>query len=178
MIRLIATIRSTSYLSMGFILLFSSLTWAETDNTWQQEIDNQVWRPFVKAYESFDGPAFNALYADEVLRVTPAGIDTNGAFKQDNLMRFSNNKHSGASTELDFWFEHRQTNATTSYEVGYFRIQSSNNNEQSTFYGQFHIVLKKENNQWKITQDWDNTIVRGQAVSEADFAKGQPLVFD
>ena len=34
-----------------------------------QEIDDQVWRPFKAAFESRDGAALNALYADSVLRV-------------------------------------------------------------------------------------------------------------
>jgi len=161
-----------------FISLFSINAQAENEKFWQQQIDEQVWTPFVKAYEAFDGPAFNALYADKVLRVTPAGIDTDGHFKVDNMTRFADRKASNISTELDFWFEHRQTIADTSYEVGYFRIHSTNNDETSVFYGQFHIVIEKIAGQWLITQDWDSDFVRGAKVSAADFETQQPIKFD
>jgi len=171
-----SSIWKTSTIALPCLVLALAVNAADEQKR-QQEIDQQVWAPFTQAYESANAVALNALYADEVLRVTPEGIDTEGHFKKENLQRFSGRKNSNITTELDFWFEHRQTIADTSYEVGFFRIKSSSNNETSTFYGQFHIVLKKINGQWKITQDWDNSFVRGQNISEADFKKKAPLVF-
>ncbi len=171
-IRLIIVLYTT------IILSFSTDADTTAETHWQQQIDEQVWAPFVKAYETFDGPAFNALYADKVLRVTPDGIDTEGRFKADNLTRFAHRKNSNLTTELDFWFEHRQTIADTSYEVGYFRIRSTNDSDTNTFYGQFHIVVEKITGKWLITQDWDSDFVRGAKVSATDFDAQPPLVFD
>lgn len=166
------------FLAAAWALSFNITAEPDSQTLWQQEIDQQVWAPFVKAYETFDGPAFNALYADKVLRVTPDGIDTEDHFKTNNLTRFANRKNSNLTTELDFWFEHRQTIADTSYEVGYFRILSTDNIDTNTFYGQFHIVVEKIAGKWLITQDWDSDFVRGTKVSAADFDAQPPLVFD
>ncbi len=160
------------------LLLYAQTGIATTPEQLQREIDQQLWKPFVAAYENMDGEAFNALYADQVLRVTPAGIDTRGAFKQQNLERFAARKAAGTQIELDFWFEHRHTDTDTSYEVGYFRIHSVTEEQQSTFYGQFHIVVEKLDGQWLITQDWDHDTVKGDKVNSNDFSKGKPIVFD
>ena len=144
----------------------------------QREIDTSVWRPFQKAFESLDGEALNRTYAKEVLRVTPNGIDTNNSFKSANIKRFDKNREDGASITLDFWFDSRHTNETTSYEVGFYRIGTTYTRKEPSYnYGQFHIVIKKIDGHWKITQDWDTAHINGNNISQEDFQKQEPLEF-
>ncbi|MGB3149941.1 MAG: hypothetical protein WBB27_04705, partial [Maribacter sp.] len=88
-------------------IMFASVTVGAQINVSQiqQEIDKTVWKPFQKAFESLDGEALNDTYAQEVLRVTPNGIDTNNSFKAANVERFKMNKDDDASIALDFWFD-------------------------------------------------------------------------
>lgn len=165
-----------------FVLIFvfcSVSTNAQINATQiQKEIDKEVWKPFQKAFETLDGEALNATYAEEVLRVTPNGIDTENNFKAANLERFKQNMVDGVSIALDFWFDSRHTNATTSYEVGFYRISATDKVGSTSYsYGQFHIVLKKINGKWKITQDWDTTIINGDPIDETDFTNKNPLKF-
>lgn len=141
------------------------------------EIDQQVWRPFQKAFEALDAEKLNALYAENVLRVTPQGIDTRNKFKGQNLQRFKENKENGTKINLDFWFDSRKTTTDTSYEVGFYRIRFLTKGKESIVYGQFHIVLKRINNYWKITQDWDTTFINGNEITAKDFAKNTPISF-
>ena len=144
----------------------------------QSQIDLSVWKPFKKAFEDLDGPALNAIYAADVLRVTPEGIDTQNAFKPKNLERFEKNKKDGVSIALDFWFDSRKTNLDTSYEVGFYRIGFTDKEGKTNFvYGQFHIVLKKIKGEWKITQDWDTTTINGKAIAAEDFENKPVLRF-
>ena len=144
----------------------------------QNVIDQEVWKPFQKAFQNLDGEALNATYAKEVLRVTPGGIDTGNTFKAANLKRFQQNKSDGVSITLDFWFDSRKTNETTSYEVGFYRIGATTKDGETSYnYGQFHIVLKKMAGKWKITQDWDSTTINGVVLSAKDFDKQMPLKF-
>ena len=143
----------------------------------QQEIDTQVWKVFKKAFESLDAEALNDTYAAQVIRVTPQGIDTKNNFKGANLESFRASKDNGTKINLDFWFDSRHTNADTSYEVGFYRIRFSTDTTESIVYGQFHIVLKKINGLWKITQDWDTTIINGKEITSKDFNKKKPLKF-
>ncbi len=138
----------------------------------QNTIDQEVWEPFTRAFETLNAEALNAIYADEVLRVTPNGIDTKSEFKQENIKRFAQNKIDGISITLDFWFDDRDTNEDTSYEVGFYRIGLNKKEAKTSYiYGQFHIVLKKVNGTWKITQDWDTTTINGKKITSKDFDK-------
>ena len=166
------------YLLFLFTIVSISMTAQTNTEAIQKEIDQTVWKPFQKAFETLDGDALNATYADEVLRVTPQGIDTENAFKKANAERFAANKKNGDRISLDFWFDSRKTNETTSYEVGFYRIGfTSKSGETQYSYGQFHIVLQKINGQWKITQDWDTTTIAGKMITAKEFDKKEALRF-
>jgi len=161
-----------------FLLFISANVVGQDDIiTIQEHIDQTVWAPFQKAYEALDGASLNAIYADDVLRVTPEGIDTENAFKGKNLERLKASKESNTEIKLDFWFDSRHTNEVTSYEVGFYKIAITTNNETQYLYGQFHIVLKKIKGVWKITQDWDTTIINDNSIGAEDFNKKEALKF-
>ena len=160
------------------LLLLGVQLQAQTVADFQKEIDETVWKPFQQAFEALDGKALNATYADEVLRVTPQGIDTQNSFKAANLKRFEQNKVDGVSIALDFWFDSRHTNGAASYEVGFYRIGFTDKAGQTNYsYGQFHIVIQKQQGEWKITQDWDTTAINGKTISVEDFDRKEPLKF-
>lgn len=161
-------------LYLTLFLMVTSMTAQKSPEVIQKEIDQTVWKPFKKAFETVDGKALNNTYAERVLRVTPEGIDTKDAFKRANFERFSQNKKDGVSISLDFWFDDRKTNQTTSYEVGFYRIGFTLKGEDTQYsYGQFHIVLEKLEGFWKITQDWDTTEIAGQKIDKAFFERRQ-----
>ena len=154
-----------------FLLLASGIsTNGQSTESLHKEIDQAVWKPFQAAFENLDAEALNAIYAEEVLRVTPNGIDTKGNFRAANIARFNKNKEAGLSIALDFWFDSRKTNVDTSYEVGFYRISFTDKEGTTDFvYGQFHIVLKKRDGQWHIVQDWDTTTINGKIIGANDF---------
>lgn len=164
---------------LAFILIFTlSMQAQNTKLDIQKEIDNTVWKPFQKAFETLDGKALNALYAPDVLRVTPSGIDTENSFKAANTERFNNNLKNGDSITLDWWWDDRKTIEDTSYEVGFYRIAFATAQGTTQYsYGQFHIVLKKIDGHWKITQDWDTTNIAGKKIDSTLFEKKPPLQF-
>lgn len=154
-------------------ILFTSIIASAQNNKniMQNEIDKTVWSEFKAAFENIDANALNATYADEVIRVTPNGIDTQNQFKAKNIERFQILKKKSASIKLDFWFESRHTNADTSYEVGFYKITTKMGDNTSINYGQFHIVLKKIEGKWKITQDWDTTVINGNTIGQKEFER-------
>jgi ketosteroid isomerase-like protein len=144
----------------------------------QNEIDKTVWTQFKRAFETIDAEVLNSTYAENVLRVTPSGIDTQNVFKTSNIERFKLLKERAAIMQLDFWFESRQTNSDTSYEVGFYRIKTSMDGTCSTHYGQIHIVLKKLDGYWKIIQDWDTTHLNGKEIGQDEFERnGQNRIY-
>lgn len=166
------------YLFLFLIVSVTSMTAQTATETLQKEIDQTVWKPFQKAFETLDGEALNATYAAQVLRVTPQGIDTENSFKKGNAARFAANRKNGDKISLDFWFDSRHTNESTSYEVGFYRIGfTSKEGDTQYSYGQFHIVLEKINGVWKITQDWDTATIAGNPITAKEFDKKEALRF-
>ncbi|MBK7871680.1 MAG: hypothetical protein IPJ74_13890 [Saprospiraceae bacterium] len=53
---------------LGFLLLLAGNYLFGQDNAIQKEIDEQVWLPFIKTFNAFDGEGFNALHTKDVLR--------------------------------------------------------------------------------------------------------------
>ena len=161
------------------LILISHLAAAADVSSIQSEIDQTVWKPFKAAFEGLDGEALNALYAEEVLRVTPeAGLDTSGLFKQANRNRFEANIANGDRIQLDFWFDSRHTSTSTSYDVGFYRVRITEaDGTASSFYGQFHIVLENIAGSWKIVQDWDTDQIGGQRLTAEVFERKMPARF-
>ena len=161
------------------LLLFSSSLIAQIDPTSiQKEIDTTLWRSFQEAFESLDAVALNTLYADDVLRVTPDGIDTVNKFKERNLQSFEASRLSGTRIALDFWLDDRKTTEDTSYEVGFYRIGITPKDKETVYnYGQFHIVLKKIDGHWKIVQDWDTETLLGKEITAVDFKRKESWRF-
>ena|GEM_PF-654077 len=143
-----------------------------------KKIDQSVWKTFQAAFEALDGDALNSVYAEEVLRVTPDGLDVAEDFKKANRTRFLKNRERGDGIELDFWFDTRHTDARVSYDTGFYRVTlTSSSGEQSYAYGQFHIVLNNIDGHWKIVQDWDTASIGGQPITADDFNRQQPIRF-
>lgn len=164
--------------TLPILLILSFAVHSQNQEALQREIDQQLWKPFQTAFEQLDSQALNALYAPEVVRVTPAGIDTQNRFKQANVERLNRHRESDTDLQLDFWFDSRHTDATTSYEVGFYRMVLGNAQGSQEIYGQFHIVLKKIEGTWKIVQDWDTDSILGKQITKKDFEKKAPLSFD
>lgn len=56
------------FLLVTLSLLYCGLSFSQTDNL-QQEINEQVWKPFIKAFNNNDNEAFKAVHSKEVIRV-------------------------------------------------------------------------------------------------------------
>lgn len=142
----------------------------KTESSIEEQINQQVWEPFKKAYGSSDAELYNSIHTDDVLRVTPWGIKQGDTYKKDNVESFS--RSSRAVRTIDFRFEHRIHSDSIAYEVGYYKVvYKTDDGSSKESYGRFHVVLKKEDGQWKIAQDWDTNDINGHKVGAEDFEK-------
>ena len=94
----------------------------KTDAPAATQINEQIWRPFIKAYNNFDAEAFNSLHTDDVLRVTPWGIRKGETYFKKNIERYEKNKQNGNTRKLSFTFEYRIHSENEAYEVGYYKV--------------------------------------------------------
>jgi len=160
-----------------FFFSFISLLQAqETDTVAQQEINQLIWKPFMESYNKLDAEAFNQLHADDVLRAGGWAIWQGEEYKERNKKSFARTKESKTKRVIELRFDFRKTTESVSYETGFYKVTSqAPNEEQRIFYGYFHVVIKKNDGQWQITQDWDDDQFNGTPITEEHFLKAKPL---
>ena len=122
-----------------------------------KNIDNQVWHPFTKAFETFDYILFSSIHSKDLIR-----INADGKRIQNKETYIDGYKERWESIDrkqtISFRFLERLNNENSASERGIYKltIHPGTDQEQS-YYGQFHVILKKEQHAWKILVDYDSS---------------------
>ena len=152
------------FLSLLFVMGLSS-----QDKKIQKEIDDQVWYPFIKSYNSYDEAAYIKLHTKDILRVSKSGIKIGAEYFKKTKNYFVESKKRGDKQKISFVFESRYAKKNIAYEIGFYKVYSKRNGKKNYYYGMFHVVLKKIDGNWKVAQDWDTDKINGIAISESHF---------
>jgi len=154
-------------------LLICHLAFSQSDSL-QKQINEQVWKPFIKAFNSNDNEAFSAVHSKDVVRVMQDDkqiIGYSEYFKKvpDSIKA----KWRDWKKNIELRFLQRIASADKAFEVGYYKSSSTNTvtGEKRTGYGKFHVLLRKENGTWKILMDAD----ANENTDEAVFMTGSPM---
>ena len=131
----------------------------------QDEIDAQVWNPFKKAYKSFDAILMNDLHSNDFIRANKWGITVGEEYKKKNAKRYQESRERGDKREIEFYFDSRKATDTHAVETGFYKVTSVRNGESREHFGYFNVILKKENDTWKITYDWDTDAINGEKIN-------------
>ncbi len=162
--------KNFSLLLFFFLNTFFLCAQIETDKNISNQIDEQVWKAFQEAWSDYDAEKYIDIHTSDVLRVTPWGIKYGQTWREKTIASFSEKNPS--KRNISFQFEHRIYQDDLGYEVGYYKSATvGKDGKERAGYGRFHVVLKNENGQWKIAQDWDTSDVNGRMVTAADFEK-------
>lgn len=157
----------------SFFLLSTVTVIAQSGNA-QKEINDQVWKPFIKSFAEMDTDKFMSVHSKEVIRATQ---DDNKLMNYNEYATATRGwdegaKKSNRKRDIELRFTHRIASADKALEIGYYKTTNYNSNGSSrSFYGKFHVTLRKENGQWKITLDTDTS----KDVTEAQFNAAAPL---
>jgi len=140
----------------------------------QKEINEQVWKPFIEAFNSGNDEAFSAVHSKEVTRVIQDDnrlMDYEQYFKKvpDSIKA----KWKDWKKNIELRFIQRIASNDKAFEVGYYKSTSTNvmTSEKRIGYGKFHVLLRKENGRWKILMDAD----AHEKTDEAVFLTGKPM---
>jgi uncharacterized protein (TIGR02246 family) len=141
----------------------------------QHEIDEQVWKPFIKAFNTRDTPAFMAVHSKDLARIPRDGkaITTFAQYQKQNE---DGNKRAAADTRMtiELRFIERVASETQAYDVGIYKTTvTTGKGASQSHYGKFFVVLRKEDNRWKILVDSDSS--EGGTISEKDFINAKPM---
>ncbi len=89
-------------------------------------------------------------------------------------LQFSKSRENGITNNISLRFFERINNDFVPSERGIYRlIRNKNKTDEQTFFGQFHVIFKKENGEWKILMDYDST--ESNTIGEDDFGRAHGI---
>ena len=142
----------------------------------ESAVNNQVWKVFIEAYNTFDVERFMGVHSKEVVRSPRDGNEIFGYdeyYTRTEKSATRNRIHKG-TRKIELRFLERITKNNLAYEVGVFKVELIDANGHSKFsYGKFYVVLRKEEGQWKILVDSDSS--ENNTIGEDDFQAAQPM---
>ncbi|MDO5981175.1 DUF4440 domain-containing protein [Flavivirga spongiicola] len=155
----------TTYIISLFLLL-GSKTIAQNIND-LEAINSQVWSNFTKSFESLDYQLFESLHSNDLIRVNKdiKSIKTKEAYLNGYKNRWEN---TSLKQTISFRFLERFSKDGMSSERGIYKFTRDLNTEnEKSYYGKFHVILKKEENLWKILIDYDST--ENESINETHY---------
>lgn len=164
------------YLCRYLTLVFSFLIGQSFGQDYQKEINDQVWKPFIQAFNNHDATSFLNVHSKELIR---AGRDQKKVLNwEEYLKQQSEGDKSDLENKIkrsiDLRFTERLANRSQAIDVGIYKTTTTRSDGSSrSFYGRFHVVLRKENGAWKILVDTDSS--EGNTIGEKDFLAAKPL---
>jgi hypothetical protein len=141
----------------------------------QKEINDQVWKRFITTFNNYDTDGFMSVHSLDLVRA-PRDSKTVLNFEQYKKQSDAGNKQSiqqKTKRTIELRFLERMANENQAFESGIYKTTVINTNGERSFYGKFHVALRKENGTWKILVDSDSS--EGGTIGEKDFATAQPL---
>ncbi|MEM7185201.1 MAG: nuclear transport factor 2 family protein [Bacteroidota bacterium] len=159
-----------------FLLVLAFVGFAEVRS---QTVDNlrdinQVWEQFCLAFESLDHTLMQDIHSRELVRIAGGErISDYDTYVGGYLGRFARAKENGVSNKIVLRFFERINNDSVASERGIYQLKRTRNGSMQTYYGQFHVLFRKENKQWKIVMDYDSS--EGDTIGEAQFLKAHAM---
>lgn len=139
-----------------------------------KEINEQVWKPFIKGFSTGDDDLFRSVHSRNVARIEQ---DSKKILSYDDYFRKVPDsikvKWSDWKKNIELRFTQRIVSDEKAFEVGYYKSTSTNTKtgEKRSGIGKFHVLLQKENGKWKILMDADTA----EGASEENFKKALPI---
>ena len=139
---------STSYISFA----------QDNPKSMHEKINEDMYGNFSKAFQTLDYDLFASIHSKEMIRVSGGDggkIDKAGTYLKRYHKRWSDPSRKPAP--IDFRLFERIYSETLVSDRGIYRVTYTDTNNLTKYsYGQFHVLLKKENGTWKILIDYDS----------------------
>ncbi|NJM26463.1 MAG: nuclear transport factor 2 family protein [Bacteroidia bacterium] len=158
------------------ILLLALASHAGYPQSPQADINTQVWLPFINTFNSRDAEGFMALHSKDAVRSPrdSKAVWNWSEYRERMVQSASGAKESGRKVDLQLHFTERIAGGDLAVEVGVYKTTAQAKDGNTTsYYGKFHVVLRKENGTWKILVDTDSS--EGETIGEKEFLSAKPL---
>lgn len=136
---------------------------------------NNLWLQFYQAFDSLDYPLMAKIHSKNLIRISGGEkISDYQTYIDGYKFRFEKARKNHETSEISLRFFERINNDSTASERGIYRlIRNKNKKNEQTYYGQFHVILRMENNDWKIFMDYDSN--PDNRIGEKDYLESIPL---
>jgi len=132
---------------------------------------NKTWAKFCQAFDSLDYRLMAEIHTKDLIRIPGGGsiIDYN-TYIQGYREDFESAQKKNSTRSIALRFNERVNNDSVASEKGVYKmVIDKNQPRETTYYGAFHVLLKKEEGSWKILMDYDSN--PGGKIGEEDFIK-------
>lgn len=138
-----------------------------------KEINQQVWHVFTKAFETSDVELFKSIHSKDLIRVN----GDNDIVKNLNeyLQGYEQNwKNPAINNTISFRFIERINNEHVASERGIYKFTvNPGSYSENSYYGKFHVILRKEDNIWKLMVDYDSS--ENNTIDQEAYNKANPM---
>ncbi|ULC60648.1 nuclear transport factor 2 family protein [Flaviramulus sp. BrNp1-15] len=150
-----------------FALFFISNSNHSQNTDHLKAINEDVWSNFSKAFETLDYELFTSIHTQDLIRVS--GNSKKIKNKTEYLKSY---KQQWANKDLNqtisFRFLERIANENSASERGIYKLtRNPNTPNEKSYYGKFHVLLKKEQGVWKLLADYDSS--ENNTINEASY---------
>jgi ketosteroid isomerase-like protein len=142
----------------------------------KQAVNDQVWKPFIQAFNDRDTKKFMELHSKDVVRSSRDSKNVLGWDEYYQQMERGNKSENASKSKrtLELRFTERIYGKDKAIEVGIYKTSYvGGDGIAKGFYGRFHVVLRKESGAWKILVDTDSS--ENGTISEKDFLEASPM---
>ncbi|MEL6811561.1 MAG: nuclear transport factor 2 family protein [Bacteroidota bacterium] len=166
--------KTISLLCLCFCLLLAGLS-SKAQSPERLEEINAVWAKFYLAFESLDHAPMAEIHSKELIRISGGSrISNYDTYINGYKTTFDNAIKESVTNRISLRFFERIHNNTVASERGIYQLVRTNaSGKEQTFYGQFHVLFKKENGAWKIVMDYDSN--EGNTIGEEEFLKAHSM---
>jgi ketosteroid isomerase-like protein len=123
-----------------------------------EELNRDVWYPFVAAYRDLDPAAVTVLNTPDLIRAGGPALEVHGLAEHGRRMHGFLGGMAGRGDRLaiEFRFTERLAAADLASERGFFRITvDPAEGDQRIMYYYFHVFSRRADGRWRMAVDYD-----------------------
>ncbi|QCK15661.1 YybH family protein [Mangrovivirga cuniculi] len=147
-----------------------------SQESYHKQVNEEVWTKFYKAFEKLDAELMAEIHSEDLLRIPASSGRILGYDEYINNYRnnFKSRKEAGGKSQIELRFFERINNGKAASERGIYKLTVTNKSgETKSYYGQFHVILRNQNEEWKIIMDYDSN--EGGTIDEKKFNNAKSI---
>ncbi|MFM9836855.1 MAG: hypothetical protein ACKVOQ_01250 [Cyclobacteriaceae bacterium] len=168
--------RNKIVVRISFLILFLMMSASLNAQDVQKEINEQVWKPFIKNFNEHNTIGFMTVHSKDVTR-SPRDSKSVWNWEEYNKEQATGDQQDikeKRKRTLELRFTERINSKDRAIDVGVYRTSYLlQDGSKQDYFGRFHVVLRREKGVWKILVDMDSS--EGDTIGEKEFLSATSL---